>query len=201
MHGVPLPQSCSSAKAESMAAKGEAVWVETESKPTIQLTKPWSPKGMFYRWRENHMQTIDQALAKLQTSRFRAKFHLTQKDRDYITEKGMDTIRSHAENFIATRLAPSEIPNDGKQTPMRGHPVFLAQHACACCCRGCLEKWYRIPKGRELTEDQQRRIVNLLMTWICREYEKTGGFYGKEKDRRYADFGAETEKEDGDRHD
>lgn len=147
------------------------------------------------------MQTIDQALAKLQTSRFRAKFHLTQKDRDYITEKGMDTIRSHAENFIATRLAPAEIPNDGKQTPMRGHPVFLAQHACACCCRGCLEKWYRVPKGRELTEDQQRRIVNLLMAWICREYEKTGGFYGKEKDRRYADFGAEIEKEDGDRHD
>ena len=147
------------------------------------------------------MQTIDQALAKLQTSRFRAKFHLTQKDRDYITEKGMDTIRSHAEDFIATRLAPAEIPNDGKQTPMRGHPVFLAQHACACCCRGCLEKWYRVPKGRELTEDQQRRIVNLLMAWICREYEKTGGFYGKEKDRRYADFVAETEKEDGDRHD
>ena len=124
------------------------------------------------------MQTIDQALTKLQTSRFRVKFHLTQKDRDYITEKGMDTIRSHAEDFIAKRLAPAEIPNDGKQTPMRGHPVFLAQHACACCCRGCLEKWYRIPKGRELTEDQQRRIVNLLMTWICREYEKTGGFYG-----------------------
>ena len=49
MHGVPLPQSCSSAKAEAMVAKGEAVWVETESKPTIQLTKPWSPKGMFYR--------------------------------------------------------------------------------------------------------------------------------------------------------
>ena len=120
------------------------------------------------------MQTIDQALDKLQTSRFRVKFHLTQKDRDYIMEKGMDTIRIHAEDFIAKRLAPAELPNDGKQTPMRGHPVFLAQHACACCCRGCLEKWYRVPKGRELTEDQQRRIVNLLMAWIQREYE-TGG--------------------------
>ena len=120
------------------------------------------------------MQTIDQALDKLQTSRFRTKFHLTQKDRDYIMEKGMDTIRIHAEDFIAKRLAPAELPNDGKQTPMRGHPVFLAQHACACCCRGCLEKWYRVPKGRELTEDQQRRIVNLLMAWIQREYE-TGG--------------------------
>ena len=117
------------------------------------------------------MQTIDQALTKLQTSRFRAKFHLTQKYRDYIMEKGMDTIRIHAEDFIAKRLAPAEIPNDGKQTPMRGHPVFLAQHACACCCRGCLEKWYRVPKGRELTEDQQRRIVNLLMAWIQREYK------------------------------
>ena len=79
------------------------------------------------------MQTIDQALDKLQTFRFRAKFHLTQKDRDYIMEKGMDTIRIHAEDFIAKRLAPAELPNDGKQTPMRGHPVFLAQHACACC--------------------------------------------------------------------
>ena len=86
----------------------------------------------------------------------------------------MDTIRIHAEDFIAKRLAPADIPNDGKQTPMRGHPVFLAQHACACCCRGCLEKWYRVPKGRELTEDQQRRIVNLLMAWIQWEYEKGG---------------------------
>ena len=114
------------------------------------------------------MQTIDQALAKLQTSRFRAKFHLTQKDRDYITEKGMDTIRSHAENFIATRLAPSEIPNDGKQTPMRGHPVFLAQHACACCCRGCLAKSHGIPPRRELATEEQRYIVAVLTAWIER---------------------------------
>ncbi len=118
------------------------------------------------------MQTIDQALAKLQTSDFRAKFHLSQKDKDYISEKGMDTIRSHAEEFIAKRLAPADISNDGKQTPMRGHPVFIAQHACACCCRGCLQKWYRVSPGIALTEDQQHRIVNLLMAWIRREYEK-----------------------------
>lgn len=57
----------------------------------------------------------------------------------------MDTIRSHASDFVRTRLAPAQIPNDGKQTPMRGHPVFLAQHATGCCCRGCLYKWHRIP--------------------------------------------------------
>lgn len=117
------------------------------------------------------MQTIEQALEKLNGSSFRSGFHLDDKDRRYVEEKGMDTIRRHAEDFVSSRLAPSEIPNDGRQTPMRGHPVFKAQHACACCCRGCLNKWYRVPKGKELTEDQQRRIVNLLMAWIRRELE------------------------------
>jgi len=117
------------------------------------------------------MQTIDQALEKLRRSDFRAKFHLTEKDRAYIREKGLDVIRTHAEDFIRTRLAPAVIENDGKQTPMRGHPVFVAQHACACCCRGCLNKWYKVPKGRELNTEQQRRIVNLLMAWIERQID------------------------------
>lgn len=117
------------------------------------------------------MQTIDQALEKLKASPFRAKFHLSEKDRVYVEEKGIDVIRQHAVDFIGKRLAPADIPNDGKQTPMRGHPVFLAQHACACCCRGCLEKWYRIPKGRELNPRQQEKIVNLLMAWIEREMD------------------------------
>ena len=78
-------------------------------------------------------------------------------------------IRAHAIDFVKTRLAPAEPRNDGKQTPMRGHPVFVAQHACACCCRGCLQKWYHVPMGIELSEDQQTRIVKLLMAWIERE--------------------------------
>ena len=112
------------------------------------------------------MATIDEALAKLQKSAFRAKFHLTEKDKQYVKDKGMNTVREHAADFVRQRLAPAVIPNDGKQTPMRGHPVFVAQHACACCCRGCLNKWYKVPIGTELTENQQERIVNLLMAWI-----------------------------------
>ena len=115
------------------------------------------------------MQTVDEAIDKLQKSAFRAKFRLDAKDRAYITSKGMETIRSHAADFVAARLAPAEISNDGRQTPMRGHPVFKAQHACACCCRDCLKKWYKIPKGRELTPVQQEKIVNLLMAWISRQ--------------------------------
>ena len=117
------------------------------------------------------MQTIEQALDKLKRSRFRSGFHLGEKERAYIQEKGIDTIRSHAQDFIRQRLAPAFPPNDGSQTPMRGHPVFIAQHATACCCRGCLQKWYRVPAGRELSPAQQKKIVNLLMAWIAQEME------------------------------
>lgn len=119
------------------------------------------------------MQTIDEALQKLQRSEFRASFRLTQSDLDYIDRKGLDTIEKHARDFIRTRLAPSSIPNDGRQTPMRGHPVFKAQHACACCCRGCLNRWYRIPADTELTERQQDKIVKLLMAWIARQMKES----------------------------
>ena len=104
------------------------------------------------------MSTIEQTLLRLQKSAFRAKFHLSEKDRQYIMDKGMGTIQHHAADFIRMRLAPAIIPNDGKQTPMRGHPVFIAQHACACCCRSCLNKWYHVPIGRELTEDAESAV-------------------------------------------
>lgn len=115
------------------------------------------------------MQTIEQALAKLEKSKFRSSFHLSEKDKEYVRQKGMQTIRSHACDFIKERIAPAEIPNDGKQTPMKSHPVFIAQHACACCCRGCLNKWYSVRKNVELTQIQQEKIVNLLMAWIEKE--------------------------------
>ncbi len=106
---------------------------------------------------------------RLSKSAFRSRFHLSQKDRDYIAAKGLDTIRQHAKDFVAKRLAPAVIPNDGKQTPMRGHPVFLAQHATGCCCRGCFSKWHHIPAGRQLTAEEQDYAVGVLMAWIGRE--------------------------------
>ncbi len=120
------------------------------------------------------MATIDEALERLRHSDFRARFHLSEKDKAYVREKGMATIQRHAEDFVRTRLAPAYPPNDGKQTPMRGHPVFLAQHACACCCRGCLNKWYHVPKGIALSQQNQRSIVCLLMAWIAREMQDSG---------------------------
>ena len=119
------------------------------------------------------MQTIEDALAKLNKSKFRSHFHLKQEDIDYIDKKGLEKIRSDAEDFISKRLAPAQIPNDGRQTPMKGHPVFIAQHATACCCRGCLNKWYNVPKNTELSAARQKKIVNLIMAWIEKEYSSS----------------------------
>lgn len=111
----------------------------------------------------------DAAFTRLAKSNFRSRFHLSAADRSYIAEKGMETIRSHCAEFIRTRLAPASPPNDGKQTPMRGHPVFKAQHACACCCRNCLANWWKVPRGTPIPVEQQRGIVDFLMAWIERE--------------------------------
>ena len=118
---------------------------------------------------------VDEAFAKLARSKFRSRFRLSAADRKYITDKGMATIRSHAADFVRTRLAPANPPNDGRQTPMRGHPVFKAQHATATCCRSCLEKWWKIPKGTEIPPERQSRIVDFLMAWIEKEYERGQG--------------------------
>lgn len=112
-----------------------------------------------------------QLFEKLDNSKFRSSFHLKQKDIDYINQKGLDTIRQHAKDFIAKREAPAFIANDGKQTPMRGHPVFIVQHATGCCCRGCLFKWHGIPKNRELSNNEINYIVMLIMEWIKRQME------------------------------
>ncbi len=117
------------------------------------------------------MNNINDILDKLKLSKFRNSFHLKEKDKLYVKEKGIEEIRKHAYNFITTRLAPSYIPNDGKQTPTKNHPVFIAEHATATCCRSCLYKWHKIPKNRKLTEVEINYIVDLIMEFIKREME------------------------------
>ena len=110
--------------------------------------------------------TILKKLVSLRKSKFRSKFKLSQKDRDYIAAKGLETIKEHAFQFINSRVAPDFPKNDGKQTPMRGHPVFIAQHATATCCRKCIQKWHGIEKGRALNEAEIDYVVMLILGWI-----------------------------------
>jgi hypothetical protein len=119
-----------------------------------------------------HMREVDELFAALAKSAFRRKFHLQGKDLEYLQNKGLTTVLNHANDFISKRLAPAFPEKDGKQTPFRGHPVFVAQHATACCCRGCLEKWHRIPKGRSLSVDEQTYILNVLKCWLLEELHR-----------------------------
>ena len=122
---------------------------------------------------KQRQETYAQMLVRLSRSNFRSRFHLKVQDKQYIREKGWNTVADHAADFVSKRLAPAEPKNDGKQTPMRGHPVFIAQHATACCCRGCLAKWHGIPQGVPLSAEQQVYIVGMLMSWMRRDLRFT----------------------------
>lgn len=112
---------------------------------------------------------INNILFSLSKSKFRSRFSLRKSDVLYVKDKGLDVIRMHAYDFVRKRLAPKVISNDGKQTPMKGHPVFIAQHATATCCRECLYKWHHIEKDRELSGSEINYIVSVLMEWIKSE--------------------------------
>ncbi|MEW2622413.1 DUF4186 domain-containing protein [Streptomyces sp. NPDC048106] len=119
---------------------------------------------------------IDRRLDALARQPFRAGFHLRGRDRATAELKGPATIRWHAYDLVARRLAPAAPYKDGKQTPYRGHPVFVAQHATATCCRGCLSRWHGIPRGRQLTRAEHVYVVEVICRWI--EREMTGGSGG-----------------------
>ena len=115
------------------------------------------------------MRSLDDVFSALSGSAFRRRFHLAPKDRTYLATHGLAAVMVQAEELIARRLAPAHPPNDGKQTPFRGHPVFVAQHATATCCRGCLAKWHEIPRGEELTDEQQAHVIAALERWLRAE--------------------------------
>ena len=106
---------------------------------------------------------------RLERSEFRRRFRLGVKETAYLREKGLETVLAHARDFVEKRLAPARAANDGRQTPMRNHPVFLAQHATGTCCRGCLEKWHNIPKGRALSDREVQYIVAVIRHWLVRQ--------------------------------
>jgi predicted Fe-S protein YdhL (DUF1289 family) len=107
---------------------------------------------------------------------------LNAPDRNYLERRGIAVVLDHAADFIEKRLASAHPPNDGKQTPWRGHPVFVAQHATATCCRGCLEKWHAIPKGREMTEPEKHHVLEVIELWLVREMDRDRARQGRVSD-------------------
>ena len=112
------------------------------------------------------MRDLDLVLSRLSGSAFRSRFRLGDKERTYLAQRGLPTVLDHARDFVAKRLAPAEPLNDGRQTPMRGHPVFIAQHATATCCRSCLQKWHGIAAGGPLSREEQEHVVAAIAKWL-----------------------------------
>lgn len=120
------------------------------------------------------MRDLEDLFAALAQSEFRQRFQLGPVEHDYLASRGMDDILVQAEDLIARRLAPAEPPNDGRQTPWRGHPVFVAQHATGTCCRNCLAKWHDIARGAALTDEEQAHVIAVLERWLRAEVERAG---------------------------
>ena len=118
------------------------------------------------------VRDLDDVFIALTRSSFRQRFRLGPREHAYLDSKGLVTVLEHAADFIARRLAPAVPTNDGKQTPMRGHPVFIAQHASATCCRGCLAKWHGIEKGRPLSVAEQAHAVDAIARWLGMQESK-----------------------------
>jgi hypothetical protein len=119
------------------------------------------------------MRDLEEVFAELGESDFRRRFRLRGKERDYLRAKGLAVVLKHAADLVGKRLAPAEPANDGRQTPMRNHPVFVAQHATATCCRGCLSKRHAIPKGRALDAEELRYVLSVIERWL-KEQEVMG---------------------------
>jgi predicted Fe-S protein YdhL (DUF1289 family) len=133
------------------------------------------------------MRNLEEVFKELRKSDFRRRFRLREKESGYLREKGLAVVMGHAADFIEKRLAPAEPLNDGRQTPLRNHPVFVAQHATATCCRGCLSKWHGIPKGHALDEAEKRHVLSALERWLNEQEPAEGERLKDEGGRRKAE--------------
>ena len=117
-----------------------------------------------------NVRDLDDLFLAMKKSPFRSRFRLSINEQRYLQEKTLPVVLQHAKEFLLDRIAPERPKNDGKQTPMRGHPVFVAQHATGTCCRKCLEKWHFIPAGRRLSDEQMDHILAVLARWLGTQF-------------------------------
>lgn len=148
------------------AASGNGATVATKTKAAEKAGPKLTPRRPGRASKNGPMNDLEGLFTRLARSDFRSRFRLRAKEQDYLKTKGLDTVLEHAEKFIGERLVPADPPNDGRQTPMRNHPVFVAQHATATCCRGCLAKWHGIPKGHALTGAEKTYILSVIRRWL-----------------------------------
>jgi hypothetical protein len=103
---------------------------------------------------------------KLSRSKLIGQLEMGDPEKEYVISRGIDILQLHATDFVRKRLAPADPKNDGRQTPLKGHPVFIAQHATGTSDRTRLEKFHGIKTGIALTEKEVNYIVSVIIRWI-----------------------------------
>lgn len=111
-------------------------------------------------------EELDALFDRFRSDGFRRRFVLRDRELAYLQRWGIEKVMRDAEQLLRGRVAAAEPKNDGRQTPWRNHPVFVAQHGTATCCRGCIEKWHHIPKGAPLTEEELRHLLEVIRRWL-----------------------------------
>ncbi len=117
------------------------------------------------------MQNIDDKQWKVLKSKLSRSKQIVspamgEPEKEYVLSRGVDILKLHATDFVKKRLAPADPKNDGRQTPLKGHPVFIAQHATGTSDRIRLEKFHGIKTGIELTEKEVSYVVSVILRWI-----------------------------------
>lgn len=112
------------------------------------------------------MIDIQSVLAAVAASEYRRRYTLSTTEKSQLRIAGLAKLMKQAEEIIEKQIAPERPVNDGTQTPKKGHPIHVAQHATATCCRRCLAKWHDIPVGHALTRNESDHVLAVLRGWL-----------------------------------
>ena len=137
------------------------------------------------------MNAVDAAFQKLAKSKFRSRFRLSESDRKYISDKGIETIRSPSLTLRGCRFPMGRDARHAAGMPLRGlhshapRPSESAQRRQADAdartprVQGATRlrlllprlpvKWWKVPKETAIPPERQSRIVDFLMAWIERQ--------------------------------
>ena len=85
---------------------------------------------------------------------------------NYARRKGVSALEVAAEKRVRQTLGAADPYFDGRQTGKSGNPLFYAQHACAACCRKCVEYWHGIEQHKPLSEEEVQYLKELLMLYV-----------------------------------
>ena len=134
------------------------------AKPKPKIPSIFNMGSRAPKW--DPLYAAPELLRRLRASSKHRRVHLGPREYALAERKGIETLKAEARKIVLTRISELRGVSDGRQTPMRGHPVFLAQHATGICCRDCVLEWHGIPKRGVMSAKQLNHLHSVLAAWL-----------------------------------